>query len=136
MKRGIYFQLIMLFMGIAGILLLYNLYISENKVGHRSPYEYSGKIDGPLMGEVKYLNIITNNQIDCLEYGFYIYFRGIDNDDFVIATDSIRNTFGLLSENMVGYRFRFDKVMECKSRIENRKTYLVIAPPLLLDTDD
>lgn len=126
----------MLLMGVAGIFLLYSLYRSENKVNINNSKEYSGKIAGPLVGELKFINIISYQKVDCLDNGFYIYFSGINNEDFVIVTDSIRNSFGPLSENFIGYRFKFDRVMACRTQIENRNTYLLVSPPVLLDRDD
>ncbi len=132
MKKRVFFGLAVTVTGLIGVFMLYKLYLSEMKTGSGDAFRYSGRIAGPLEGRLKYINIISSKRPDCLDYGFYLYFTGTENEDFVVVTPSVRDSFGNLSENIIGYRFRFEKLMECRKGIENARTFLPVSPPVML----
>lgn len=135
-KRSSPFSLLIIILGIIGLISLYYLYRSEGSLLLKKESEYRGRIYGPLDGRIRFINIIPQGGVDCLPYGFYVYFEGVDNEDFVIVTDSVRSTFGDMSENFIGYRFHFDRLMECGKRIEGRRTFLVVSPPVMVKDED
>ncbi len=136
MIKSPFIGILIVFIGIIGILLLFYMYKNDNQAIISIENSYSGKIVGPFEGKVRYINIISNEKIDCLNHGFYLYFEGIKNEDFVIVTDSIRNSFGNISENIVGYRFRFERLMECKNKIENVRTFLIASAPVIIGDEE
>ncbi len=136
MKTGIYPLVLLLIAGIAGIYLLYHLYSAEYAHRGRFNERYSGRIEGPFEGYLKYINIISIEKPDCIDNGFYMYFSGKDNQDFIIVTESVKESFGDLSDNIVGLRFRFERLMECKRGIENKRTFLTVSPPINLGQDE
>jgi hypothetical protein len=94
------------------------------------------RVVGPINGRVKYLDIIRSPIKGCIDRGFMIFFKGIDNEDFVILTDSIRAHFGELSGNIVGMSFKFEKLAVCRERVENSNAYLLMSPPVVIDIDE
>ncbi len=136
MKKEHITPVILIPAGIAGLFLLYYLYSSDSVRSGISQKQYSGSVTGPLTGKLKYVNIISDRRTDCIDFGFYMYFSGEENEDFVIVTDSVRNSFGYIPDNIIGYRFRFDKLMECRVKIEGRRTFLIISPPVSLGQDE
>lgn len=123
-------------LGLLGIILLYYMYKKEIREGGNNRGKYIGPISGPFKGRVSYINIIPSNKIECLKRGFYIYLQGIENEDFVILIESIRDSFGTLSENIVGHTFRFERLIECKSQIDGKRAYLLVRPPVMIDDED
>ncbi|MCX7944703.1 MAG: hypothetical protein N2746_09380 [Deltaproteobacteria bacterium] len=134
MSKNILKDIIILIAGLGGILLLAYLYrVDKGDSILERRNKYMGKIVGPLNGEVKFLDIISDRRIDCINHGFLIYLSGLDNEDFVIVTESVREAFGDLPENIVGSKFRFEKLIECKKRIDNKRTFLLFSYPVLID---
>ncbi len=123
--------------GIISVIMLFYFYKRENnKILLPNTKRYVGAVEGPKVGTLKFLNIISNERPDCIDNGFYLYFEGENSKDFIIVTDSIRASFGDISRSLVGIKFRFDRIMKCKSTIENRETFLIMSPPVMLEMPD
>lgn len=123
--------------GVISVVILFHLYKGEmRQYAQEGPKEYSGDVEGPKTGRLKFIDIIPERGSHCIDQGFYLYFEGKETEDFVIVTDSIRVSFGDISGNIIGATFRFDRLMRCRSKVENRSTFLILTPPVMLGGDD
>lgn len=135
--NSVFIKVLLVLSGVASAVVLFYFYREEidrpAKFGHK---DYIGTLQGPKTGRLKFINIISDSKVDCIKTGFYLYFKGIDIEDFVIVTDSVRASFGDISSNIIGEVFRFDRLMKCRSRVENKDTFLILAPPVMLEKDN
>ena len=110
-----------------------NYGVSNVKVDIKTAQPFS--IVGPISGRVKYLDIIKSPVRGCLDNGFMIFFDGIDGEDFVVLTDSVRASFGDISGNIVGMSFKFERLAECRANINNLHVYMLVESPVIIDND-
>jgi len=127
-------RIFFIILGIIAVYILTREY-SITKVADTPQVAHSGVVTGPLLGRVKYMDIISKPIPDCINYGFMVFLKGIGNEDFIVLTDSIRASFGDLSGNIVGKSFKFERLISCKERFENSKAYLLMSPPILLEDE-
>lgn len=136
-RRSILIRVLLMVSGVISIVILFYFYKGEMRHDVQwGPREYSGDVEGPKTGRLKFIDIISERRLDCIDRGFYLYFEGKETEDFVVVTDSIRASFGDISSNIIGTSFRFDRLMRCRSKVENKSTFLILTPPVMLGEDD